>query len=102
MEQWIGWVAGTCTTISLIPQFVHIIRHRSAHAVSWLMFLIFTFGIVLWLIYGILRHDNVLVIFNAITLMFSIAVMLAKWYFDHHCPSRSSQMVHESSHTKEP
>jgi len=101
MEQWIGWIAGTCTTISLLPQLIHIIKHRSAHAVSWMMFLIFTVGIVMWLIYGVLRHDNVLVIFNAITLVFSIAVMYAKWHYDHRCPPKSVSTLHQSTDTKE-
>jgi MtN3 and saliva related transmembrane protein len=82
MGEWMGWIAGTCTTFAFLPQLFRIIQCRSAKAVSWLMYSISALGISLWIIYGMYRQDRVLVFFNCITLSFVLAILIAKWYFD--------------------
>lgn len=51
----IGYAAAFCGTVSLIPQIIKLWKERSAKAISATMYLIYTFGVVLWLIYGIMR-----------------------------------------------
>ena len=50
---WIGSAAAFCTTISFLPQLIRVWRRKSAHDISLSMFLIFSFGLICWLIYGL-------------------------------------------------
>ena len=49
------WLAGALT-IAFIPQVVRTWKTRSAQDISLFMFLLFSCGVLLWLIYGILLH----------------------------------------------
>lgn len=78
----IGMIAGTLTTIAFVPQLVKTWRSRSARDVSLLMFAGFSLGVALWLVYGIMRQDVVVVLFNAITLVLAGSILYFKIRFD--------------------
>ncbi len=78
----IGLSAGSLTTIAFVPQVLRIWRRRSARDLSWSMMGIFTLGIGLWLIYGLLLGAVAIILANAITLLLSLAICLMKWRFD--------------------
>ncbi len=65
----VGIVAGTLTTACWIPQLVRSWRTRSARDFSWWYLVVLTAGISLWLIYGILRRDPVIISANVFALM---------------------------------
>ena len=65
---WIGMAAACCTTIAFIPQVVQILRTGNVDGISLGMYSIFTTGIALWLVYGILLEDLPIVAANLITL----------------------------------
>jgi MtN3 and saliva related transmembrane protein len=67
----IGLLAAICTTISFLPQAVRIIKTKHTKDISLAMYSIFTTGIFLWLVYGILMNDLPLIISNAITVIFT-------------------------------
>ena len=46
----IGLAAGFCTTLSLLPQLHRIWRNKSARDLSPVMFVVFGFGVLLWLL----------------------------------------------------
>jgi MtN3 and saliva related transmembrane protein len=50
---WIGSVAAVCTTVSFVPQVVRVRQRKSARDISLMMFLLFSFGVACWLVYGI-------------------------------------------------
>ncbi len=75
----IGYVAAFCGTVSLIPQIIKLWKERSAKAISATMYLIYTFGVVLWLIYGIMINSIPLIIAEIITLVLSIAILIMKY-----------------------
>lgn len=52
----IGFFAAILTTISFLPQVVKVWQSRSAKDVSLVMYLLFSLGVSLWLIYGVLMH----------------------------------------------
>ncbi|MCD1293737.1 hypothetical protein CUJ83_01845 [Methanocella sp. CWC-04] len=77
----IGLVAGALTTSSSIPQVVRIIKTKSAKDVSGLFFIMMGAGMSLWLIYGIIRSDTAIILWNAVSLMFCMAILgLKKLY----------------------
>ena len=74
----IGILAGICTTISFIPQILQIWRTRSASSISFPMYVIFSIGVSLWVIYGILIHATAIILANSVTLMLSISILVMK------------------------
>jgi MtN3 and saliva related transmembrane protein len=74
----IGLVAGLLTTISFIPQARHAWRTRSTKDISLAMYLAFTCGVLLWLIYGILIGSLSVVLANAVTLALALFILVLK------------------------
>ena len=74
----IGLVAAACTTISFLPQAIRTIKTKHTKDLSLAMYLIFTTGIFLWLIYGILVQDLPLIIANVITFLFALTILILK------------------------
>ena len=75
MIEWIGMIAGTLTTISFLPQVLKIWRTRDVKSISILMYLLFSFGVFLWILYGIAMNSLPLIIFNLITFFLAICVL---------------------------
>ena len=77
----IGYVAGFLTTVSFLPQVVRTVRTRSAKDLSWGMLLLFYFGVILWLIYGIKTDALPIIVANGVTLFFSTTLIICKFIF---------------------
>ena len=74
----IGLVAGLLTTTAFIPQVWKIYRTKSGKDISGRMFSLFSFGIVLWLVYGILLKSVPLILSNVVTLILSLTILWLK------------------------
>ncbi len=74
----IGLVAGLLTTTAFIPQVLKIYRSKSGKDISARMFSLFSAGIVLWLVYGILLRSLPLILTNAVTLVLSLTIIALK------------------------
>lgn len=74
----IGLVAGLLTTTAFIPQVWKIYRTKSGKDISGRMFSIFSAGIVLWLVYGILLRSLPLILSNLVTLFLSLTIIALK------------------------
>lgn len=77
----IGMAAALCTTVSLVPQLVRIWRLKSAREISLIMFLVFSLGVVLWLVYGICIQSTPVILANVATLVLSLAILALKLRF---------------------
>lgn len=75
---YIGSLAALCTTLAFVPQVLQSWRTRDLSGISLPMYCIFTMGVFLWLIYGILNTDWPVIIANALTLMLAACVLLLK------------------------
>ena len=71
----VGLVAGLLTTTAFVPQVWKIYRTKSGKDISGRMFSIFSLGIVLWLIYGILLRSLPIILSNAVTLVLSLMIL---------------------------
>lgn len=78
----VGTTAAVCTTISFVPQLVHVLRRKSARDISLAMFLLFVFGTVCWLLYGLGIGSAQVTIANAITLALALAILVLKLVYD--------------------
>lgn len=74
-----GYIAAFCTTISFIPQIIKIIKEKNTRDISIGMYIIFTFGIFMWLIYGIMLNELPIIIANFFTLVFSCIILFFKF-----------------------
>jgi MtN3 and saliva related transmembrane protein len=75
----IGWIAAVLTTASWLPQLRRSWRTRSVRDFSWTYLTMFSSGVALWMTYGILRHDPVIVAANLITLLLVLTIMIVKF-----------------------
>jgi MtN3 and saliva related transmembrane protein len=74
----IGFLAAVGTTASFIPQALKILKTRDTKSISLSMYLMFISGVLLWLVYGILKQDIPMIIANGITLVFAGIILYFK------------------------
>ncbi len=74
----IGLLAAFGTTTAFVPQVIQIIKTRDTKGISLFMYIIFTIGITLWLIYGLLLNDTPIIIANSITLVLALTILTLK------------------------
>lgn len=72
----LGIAAGSLTTLAFIPQVVKAWRTRSTRDISLGMFLLFSTGLVLWLIYGAWIGSWPIIIANTVTLALALALVI--------------------------
>jgi MtN3 and saliva related transmembrane protein len=77
----IGALASTLTTIAFVPQVWRAWRTRSARDLSLPMYMIFTSGVALWFVYGLLLGATPIIVGNAVTLLLAGAVLAMKLKF---------------------
>ena len=77
----IGSVAAVLTTASFIPQAWHSFKTRDVSGISLGMYSVFTVGVALWLLYGVLLQSWPLMIANTITLLLASAILGMKLRF---------------------
>ena len=78
----IGFCAAFCTTVAFVPQLVRVLRLQSAREISLPTFLLFSIGVLLWLIYGLRTGSKPVIYSNVITLALSISILVLKVSFD--------------------
>jgi MtN3 and saliva related transmembrane protein len=74
----IGIIAAFLTTVAFVPQVLRVMQTRDTHAISLWMYLLFSTGLALWLVYGILLWLWPVIIANTITLFLSLIVVYFK------------------------
>jgi len=77
----IGYAAAFLTTVSFLPQVIKVWRSRSARDISLYTYGMFTVGAALWLAYGVAIHSTPVVAANAVTVVLSAGVLIAKIRF---------------------
>jgi MtN3 and saliva related transmembrane protein len=65
----LGYLAASLTTVSFFPQALKTLRSGDTSGISLRMYLLFTAGIALWGVYGLITGDGPLIAANAITLV---------------------------------
>ena len=77
----LGFIAAFCTTFAFVPQVLLVWRQRHADGISTGMYLIFSLGVLLWLMYGLLTQAWPVIIANGITLVLALCVLAMKLHF---------------------
>jgi MtN3 and saliva related transmembrane protein len=74
----IGLLAAFGTTVSFLPQALKTIQTKDTSGISLPMYILFTAGTLLWLIYGIMYPSLPVAVANAITLIFAATILVYK------------------------
>ncbi|MCF3110007.1 SemiSWEET transporter [Niabella sp. CC-SYL272] len=77
----LGYVAGAITTLTFLPQVLKTIREKSVKDISLMMFVIAAVNEVLWIIYGVLKDDWVIILTNAVILCLSLTMIYLKFAY---------------------
>ncbi|WP_428421619.1 SemiSWEET family sugar transporter [Methylibium sp.] len=75
VQDLIGYAAAALTTAAFVPQVWLSWRTRDLGGVSLAMYGVFTLGIALWLLYGLVLGSGPMVIANTVTLVLSLAML---------------------------
>ena len=76
--QIIGFIAAACTTLSFLPQAIKTLKTKDTSGISLPMYVLFTFGVLLWLIYGIMVPDYPLIVANSVALGLTGCILVLK------------------------
>jgi len=74
----VGLAAAAGTTGAWLPQVYKTLRTRSARDFSWAYLAMFTTGVVLWIVYGVLRNDVAVFAANVVALVLIMGVVAVK------------------------
>jgi MtN3 and saliva related transmembrane protein len=74
----ISYIAAALTTASFLPQAVKTIRTRDTSSISLGMYVMFTFGVILWMIFGISTAQIPIILSNAVTAILAIIILCYK------------------------
>ncbi len=75
MTEAIGFIAAVFTTFAYLPQFIKVLKSRSAKDISMKMYAMMTTGVLLWLIYGIRLRSLPIIVANGVTLALTAAIL---------------------------
>jgi MtN3 and saliva related transmembrane protein len=71
----IGMCAAILTTSSFIPQAIKTIKTKDTSGISLYMYLIFTSGVFMWILYSIYIKDIAIFLANLVTFVFSSIIL---------------------------
>ena len=73
--EWLGYFAAILTTVAFVPQALKTLRTRDTRAISLGMYVVFTAGIAMWLLYGIALHSIPMILSNIVTFVLSATIL---------------------------
>ena len=73
-----GYIAGTLTTISFVPQVARAWKLKETRDISLAMLLLFAAGILLWTVYGIWAGSLPIIAANVITFALVLVLLALK------------------------
>ncbi|MDP3491964.1 MAG: SemiSWEET transporter [Hyphomonadaceae bacterium] len=71
----VGSLAAFLTTASFLPQAAKVLRTRETGAISLIMYSMFTAGVTLWGIYGVMTMQWSIIIANAVTVVLASIIL---------------------------
>lgn len=74
----IGSLAATMTTVAFLPQAIKVVQTRETKSISLWMYVIFSVGVALWLVYGLFKSDLPIILANSVTLIFALVILYFK------------------------
>ena len=73
--EWAGYTAAAMTTLAFVPQAWKTIRTKDTRSISLGMYVVFTAGIAMWLVYGISLDSMPMILANIVTFLLSATIL---------------------------
>ena len=80
-ETIVGIAASIGTAISLVPQLVKVVKKKKAENISLTMMIILFAGLGLWVYYGILKNDVIIIVSNAFSFTINFLLGVFAWKY---------------------
>lgn len=77
----LGYSACAITALTFLPQVIKTWKEKSAKNVSLLMFIIAAVNEVMWIAYGVMRNDMVIIVTNVIMIVMAFTMITLKLRF---------------------
>ncbi|HYC40565.1 MAG TPA: SemiSWEET transporter [Chitinophagaceae bacterium] len=77
----LGYATGALTCVTFLPQVIKTWREKSARDISLLMFIIAAVNEVMWIAYGGLINNWVLILTNVVMLVMSVMMIVFKFRY---------------------
>jgi MtN3 and saliva related transmembrane protein len=74
----LGYTAGAITSLTFLPQVIKTWKEKSAKDISLMMFIIAITNEIMWVWYGILLDNWVIILTNSIILVMSTTMIFLK------------------------
>jgi MtN3 and saliva related transmembrane protein len=74
----VGYIAGTLTTLSFVPQVVRTWKLKETRDLSLAMLLFFAAGVLLWTLYGVWTGSIPIIAANVITFVLILVLLWMK------------------------
>uniref|UniRef100_UPI004048BF83 SemiSWEET transporter n=1 Tax=Polynucleobacter sp. TaxID=2029855 RepID=UPI004048BF83 len=78
LAELIGYIAACLTTLAFLPQTLHSLKTKDLSGISLGMYSLFSVGVGLWLIYGVLIHSWPVILANFFTLCLALSILFLK------------------------
>lgn len=70
-----GAAGATLTTVSFVPQAIQVLRTRETGAISLAMYAMFTAGVAMWGVYGLMTGQLSIILANAVTVTLASLIL---------------------------
>jgi len=77
----IGIAASVCTAVASVPQFIKIIKEKEADSISIGMMATLIAGLCLWVYYGIMKGDAIIIISNSFSVIINVLLLAFSLYY---------------------
>lgn len=78
LASFIGIVAAALTVFNMFPQYLRVMRTKQTNDLSRATFISLTCSSALWVLYGVLRSDYVLILANTPVFFFVFSILIVK------------------------
>lgn len=72
----VGVIASISTAVSSLPQLIKLCKEKKAENVSLVMFAVLVLGLGVWVWYGILKEDWIIIIANSFSFLINLVTFI--------------------------
>lgn len=80
-ETIVGIGASALTATSLIPQLIKLLKEKKSKGISLVMLAVLFTGLALWVWYGFLKSDLIIIISNSFALVINLVIGILAIYY---------------------
>ena len=80
-NEFFGYFAAVLTTAAFLPQLIKTLKTKKADDVSLITLIMFTSGVISWIIYGYRISSLPILIANLITFLLNLFILISKIYY---------------------